>query len=109
MPAIVDIRRAALEALRPPPRIELSEWIEATIRLPGTQAEPGPMRLWPFQHAIADLIGAPEVERVSVLKSARVGYTSLLSSVIAYYVSADPSSILCRPANTIGLPGLRRR
>ncbi len=94
MSPLDDIRRAALQALRTPPGIELSRWIEAAVRLPGSQAEPGPMRLWPFQRAIADSIGAPEVERVSVLKSARIGYTSLLSSVIAYYVSADPSSIL---------------
>jgi hypothetical protein len=53
-----DVRARALSALLPPTRLQLSEWIEANIRLPqGTTAIPGPMRLWPYQRAIADSIG----------------------------------------------------
>jgi hypothetical protein len=56
----------ALEVLRPPPLIPLSEWIEQTVRLPqGLAAEPGPIRLWP---GIADAIAS--TERVTVCKSA---------------------------------------
>jgi hypothetical protein len=48
----------AAEALRPPPQIPLSEWIERTIRLPeGLSAEPGTVKLWEPQRAIADSIG----------------------------------------------------
>jgi len=51
--AIVDIRRAALRSLIPPPRLQLSEWIEANIRLPdGVWALPGVVR-WPHQREIA--------------------------------------------------------
>jgi hypothetical protein len=43
------------EALRPPPLLPLSEWIEQAIRLPqGLAAEPGPIRLWPYEKALAD-------------------------------------------------------
>ncbi|HEY2228839.1 MAG TPA: phage terminase large subunit family protein [Xanthobacteraceae bacterium] len=52
------------------------------------------MRLWNFQRDIANSIGDASVERVSVLKSARVGCSSLLASVIAYHESADPCAIL---------------
>jgi hypothetical protein len=59
--------------LIPPPRLRLSEWIEQNIRLPeGVSALPGPVRLWPYQVGVADAISDPSIERVSVLKAARV-------------------------------------
>jgi phage terminase large subunit GpA-like protein len=52
----------------------LSGWIEANVRLPaGVTAEPGPIRLYPYQRGIAEAVADPKVERVSVLKSARTG------------------------------------
>jgi len=81
------------DALRPPPQLPLSEWIEQTIRLPqGLSAEPGPIRLWPWQKGIPDAIA--QTERVTVCKSARVGYTSLLDGVTAHFCLNDPTSIL---------------
>ena len=69
------IRRNALQALRPPANIPLAEWIEANIHLPQTaSATPGRMRLWAYQRGICDAIDDPEIERVTVLKSARIGY-----------------------------------
>ena len=61
------VRARALASLRPPPRLPLSAWIEANVVLPqGTTAIPGPMRLWPYQRAIADSIADAAVERVVV-------------------------------------------
>jgi hypothetical protein len=35
--------------------LPLPQWIEATIRLPrGVAAEPGPIKLYPYQRGIAD-------------------------------------------------------
>ena len=76
-------------------RDNLSDWIEANVCLPDTVAEPGPIRLAPYMRAIADAIGDPAVERVSVLKSARIGYTTVLTAAIGYHVIADPAPILC--------------
>lgn len=45
MPTLAEARLAALQALRPPRRLALSEWVEANVCLPGSQAVPGPMRL----------------------------------------------------------------
>jgi phage terminase large subunit GpA-like protein len=51
--------------------------VERNICLPqGLRAEPGSIKLWPWQKGIADAIA--ETERVTVCKNARVGYTSLL-------------------------------
>ena len=86
----------ARRALVPPPRLKLSEWIEAHVRLPdGMSAQPGPVRLWPFQREIADAIGDPEIERVTMVKPVRVGFTTMLTSAVASYVSNDPAPILC--------------
>src|SRR5260221_28721 len=72
----------------------LSTWIERNVRLSDLSASPGPMRLWPWQAGIADAIGDPAVERVTVLKSARVGYTSVLIAALAHFTKRDPAPIL---------------
>ncbi|XWN29946.1 MAG: phage terminase large subunit family protein [Devosia sp.] len=87
--------REALKALIPPPRLRMSEWIERSMVLPeGVSALPGPVRLWPFQREIADAIGDPRIERVTLVKPVRVGFTTLLTSAIGSYVSNDPSPIM---------------
>lgn len=93
--AIRDLRRQALAALRPPPRLVLSAWLEAHVRLPeGTSALPGPLRLWPYQREIADAITDPAIERVTVVKPVRVGFTTLLTGAVASFVANDPAPIL---------------
>src|SRR3954471_8572206 len=92
---LAAMERRALAALIPPPRLQLSEWIEANVRLPaGASATPGRMRLYAYQKGIADAIGDPDLERVTVLKSVRVGYTSLLLAAVGHYAVNDPSPIL---------------
>jgi phage terminase large subunit GpA-like protein len=67
--------------------------MEEYIRLPaGESAVPGPIRLYGYQRGIADAIGDPLIERVTVIKSARIGYTTLLVGALANYVHNDPSS-----------------
>ena len=87
--------RLAKARFRPPPRLPLSQWMERHMRLPeGVSAKSGPVRLWPFQRGIADAITDPEVERVTVLKCVRVGYSTLLVGAIASFVANEPSPIL---------------
>lgn len=79
----------------PPPKLKLSDWIEKELKLPeGVSALPGRVRLWPYQRGIADAISDPEIERITVVKPVRVGYTTLLTSTIASYVANEPSPIL---------------
>lgn len=73
----------------------LPAWIEANVRLSaGIAAEPGPINLYPYQRGMAEAISDPCVERVSVLKSARIGYTALLTGALAHFVVREPSPIL---------------
>jgi len=75
--------------------LPLSKWIEATIRLPlGLSAERGPIKLAPYMREIADAIGDPRVERGTGLKSARIGYTALLTSALAHFIVREPSPTL---------------
>jgi phage terminase large subunit GpA-like protein len=81
----------------PPPKWsgKLSDWIEAHISLPeGLVNDPGPIKLHKYQREIADCIGDPSIERVTVLKSVRIGYTTLLNSCVAYYMKERPCNIL---------------
>jgi phage terminase large subunit GpA-like protein len=74
----------------------LSRWLEEVVRLPsGIAAEPGPIKLHPYQRAIADAVVDPKVERVSVLKSARIGFTTLLVGAIAHSSCANLARSWC--------------
>lgn len=52
------------------------------------------MKLWPFHRGIVEAIEDPQVERVTLVKPVRVGFSTLLHGVIAYYVVNDPAPIL---------------
>ncbi len=93
--ALPDVTRRAWAALRPPPRLQLSAWIERHLYLPdGVSALPGPVRLWPYQREIADAIGDPLLERVTLVKPVRVGFTTLLTGAVAAFVANDPCPVL---------------
>jgi len=86
---------SALRAWRPPPRRTLSEWADELFVLSAeTAAEPGRWRTLPYQRGIMDAITDPEVEQVTLQKSARIGYTLMISAAIGYHMDQDPASIL---------------
>src|SRR3984893_10796635 len=90
-----ELRKAVLECLRPVARRPLSEWIENTISLPsGLSAVPGLIHLWKFQRDLADAMIDPAIERVTVIKGARLGYTTLLVGAIGHFIKNDPAAIL---------------
>lgn len=92
---LAGVRRNAMRALIPPPRLSLSEWIEREVRLPeDVSSLPGSIRLYPFQRGIADAMSDPKVERVTVVKSARVGYTTLLVGLLGSHVVNEPAPVL---------------
>lgn len=79
----------------PPPRLSLSEWAEEHARLsPESSADVGRYRPYPYQRAILDAIGDPRIERVTVQKSARVGFSKMMNFGVAWYVAQDPCPIM---------------
>lgn len=75
--------------------VPLGKWIEDNICLPnGLTAEPGPIKLAPYMRSIADAIGDASIERVSIIKSARVGFTTVMTGALGYFIVAEPSPCL---------------
>jgi phage terminase large subunit GpA-like protein len=65
------------------------------MRLPSdVSALPGPVTLYPYQRGIADAIGDPTIERVTIVKCVRIGMTTIMTAAIGNYVANDPSPIL---------------
>jgi len=87
--------RALRKVAEPPPLLSLSEWADRYFYLsPENSAEPGRWRTLPYQRGILDAITDPAVTRISVMKSARVGYTKCMNVAIGYYIHQDPCPIL---------------
>ncbi len=99
MANIIGVIQRAMSAWRPPERLRLSEWADRHFVLsPETAAEPGRWHCLPYQVEILDAISDPDVRQVTLMKSARVGYTLMLSATIAYHIAHEPTSILiCQP------------
>lgn len=61
---------------------------------PESSAEPGRWRCIPYQRGILDSMIHPKVEKVSWLKSARVGYSKCIGILTAYHIHYDPCPML---------------
>lgn len=86
---------AAARALRPPPVLSYSRWVSDNVKLPaGSSAVSGKWRPWKFQRIMLDLIGDPLIERVTIPKGARLGYTKSLVGAIAADIANDPCPII---------------
>ena len=89
------LREARATALKPPPALSLSQWADRHAYLsPETSADAGKFTAFAYQNGIMDAVTDPSVRRITVKKSARVGYTKILDHIIGYYVAHDPSPIL---------------
>lgn len=89
------LERAALSAFRPPRKLTLSQWADTYAYLSSeSSAEGGRWHTLPYQKGIMDAISSNSVEQVTVMKSARVGYSKILNHVIAYHIHQDPAPIM---------------
>jgi hypothetical protein len=74
---------------------DLSGEAPSYVVLPaGASALPGPMRLFPYQRTIADAMSDPEIERITLVKASRIGFTALIVAAIGSYISNDPAQTL---------------
>lgn len=93
--SVEGVIREALRAWKPPPRLTLSEWADRHFCLsPESSAESGRWRTLPYQRAIMDAFTDPAVERVSVRKSARVGWTKIINALVGYSIHQAPCPLL---------------
>lgn len=96
-PMVLNVDRVTAETatawfpiLRPPPRLSLAEWAAEHARTySGATFKP-----YPYQRGILDAMADPSVEIISLMKSARVGYTQMLSAAVGYHIAHKPSRIM---------------
>lgn len=94
MSAVDALFADVAKSLLPPPVLSYSEWAEEHFRLPSSSAAAGRFRPWKFQRGILDAIGDGTIERVSIIKSARTGFTVSLVAAIGAIAANDPSPII---------------
>jgi phage terminase large subunit GpA-like protein len=90
-----DILKDAFLAFRPPEKLTLSQWAQKFARLSlESSSEGGRWKSIPYQVGMMDAMTDPDIEQVTVMKSARVGYTKMLNHLIGYHVHQDPCNIM---------------
>jgi len=95
MTSIFDLEKKAYAAFLPPKKLSLSEWADQYAYLSvESSAEGGRWRTLPYQKGIMDAVTDPDIEQISVMKSARVGYSKILNHIIAYHIHNDPCPIM---------------
>lgn len=95
MIAVSEIVSESMRAWRPPARLHLDEWADEHFYLsPESAAEPGRWRCLPYQRGMMRAITDPRVEQVTVMKSARVGFTKVMNATIGYYMHQDPCAVM---------------
>jgi phage terminase large subunit GpA-like protein len=93
-PAALALLCSLLARLRLPEELSFVEWMEREIVLPSdVAATPGRLRLTKPQRGVAEALDDPALERVSIMKSARVGASTLLVSLVGYWATRDPGPI----------------
>src|SRR5690606_29142880 len=83
--------------LRPPPKLNLSEWAdEKRVLSREASSERG---RWvtsraPFQKEVLDTISNSDYEKIVVMSATQMLKTEMLLNTIGYYIDQDPSPIL---------------
>ena len=91
----LEVVQGLLAAMQLPPRLSFSAWAEEHYRLPvASSAQPGRFRPWAYQRGWLDAMGDPEIERVTIIKSARVGYTKALMAAMGCWCATAPTAIM---------------
>jgi phage terminase large subunit GpA-like protein len=95
MTSITELEKKAYLAFKPPRKLSLSEWADEYAYLSAeSSAEGGRWHTLPYQKAMMDAVTDPNIEQITVMKSARVGYSKILNHIIAYHIHQDPCPIM---------------
>lgn len=82
-------------AWRPPPKLSLSEWADQHYYLSAeSSAAVGRWKTLPYQKGIMDAFTDPTVTFVSVMKSARIGWTKIVNALVGYCMDQAPCPIM---------------
>lgn len=91
----VPFIKSILALIAPPPKLSISQWADQYAHLsPETSSAPGKFKSFAYQRGIMDAVTDPGVTQITVMKSARIGYTKCLDNIIGYFIHQDPSPML---------------
>lgn len=91
----LDALYSLREKLKPPPKLTLSQWSnEYAVLSKETSSQTGRFQSYKYQDGIMDAITDPANEYITMMKSARVGYTRIVDNAIGYYIHQDPSPMM---------------
>jgi phage terminase large subunit GpA-like protein len=84
--AIEKASRKGLGAIFKPEPQKLSDWAEDNFYLsPESSSTVGPWETLPYQKGIMNIISNDDVEIITWMKSARVGYTKIITAALAFF------------------------
>jgi phage terminase large subunit GpA-like protein len=87
---VADAVRECLAIFKPRDKPPLSIWMADHARLDDGSR----FRAFPFQNGIADSFTDPETSQVTVRKSSRIGYSTIVQGYTGYCIAADPRRLL---------------
>ena len=95
MSNLLTLEQSAFGSFKPPKKLSLSDWADEYAYLSAeSSAEGGRWKTLPYQKGMMDAITNPDIEQVTIMKSARVGYSKILNHVIAYHIHQDSCPIM---------------
>lgn len=83
--------------IAPPPSLTVSQWADKYRYVSSAVSDyPGQWKtdLVPFAREIMDSVNDPRVERIVVMKAARMAMTECINNAIGYFIDYDPTTIL---------------
>ena len=95
--SLMAVIAGAMQTLKPPPRLRVSEWADRERRL-SSEASAAAGR-WitsraEYQRGIMDAISDPKLRDIVVMAGAQVGKTEILLNVIGFHIHHDPCPTL---------------
>ncbi|MGV8956138.1 MAG: phage terminase large subunit family protein [Cypionkella sp.] len=80
----------------------MSEWANTFAVLSAeSSADAGKFTSYKFQDGFMDAVSDPTVKKVTLMKSAQVGYTRILCHIVGYFIHQDPAPLLIiQPRNS---------
>lgn len=90
------LNRTTRAALKPTPKISVTQWAEKNFRLPSTSAEPGKFRVSriPYAEEIMDAFTSEDIHKVVVKSAAQCGKSTILLAVVGRFVHLDPCAMM---------------
>ena len=91
------LEEAIRTALKPPPRLTVSEWADQYRELSSeSSAEAGK---WStsraeYQRGMMDAISDPDIENIVLMTAAQIGKTELINNVVGFHIHQDPAPML---------------